>query len=69
MFISNDEVGKIKTLARKVVLLKGTFLKGSKVKITGVSARGYDFVDLESGEEAIEVSSVWDGLPVFEEDK
>ena len=68
MFITNSEIGKIKTLARDVVVIKGTFVKGSKVKIINVTQRGYDFIDIESGEICIEVSSAWDGLPVFEED-
>lgn len=67
MFVSNSEIGKVKTLAKNVKVIKGTFLKGSKVKIIGVSNRGYDFVDIETGECAIEVSDFWDGLPVFEE--
>jgi protein involved in ribonucleotide reduction len=66
-FISNSMIGKVYTLARDVVLIKGTILKGSKVTITNVSQRGYDFIDNESKEKCIEVSSIWDGKKVFEE--
>lgn len=66
-FISNSEIGKVKILARDVTAMKGTLTKGSKVEITGVSQRGYDIKDIESGEEFIEVSTIWDNSPLFEE--
>lgn len=67
MFVSNNKftVGSIQTLANDQSCLKGTLKKGSSVRITAIENRGYSIVDLESGEEMIEVSSVWDGLPIF----
>lgn len=53
------ESNQIKTLARDVVMIKGTINKGSKVRIVGYSKRGYDIVDLESGIVATEVSDIF----------
>ncbi len=67
MFISNSEIGKVLTLARDVSVIKGIFKAGSKVKIIDVTNRGYDFIDIESGETCLEVSNIWDDRPIFEE--
>ena len=48
------KVGSTAILYRDVVTMEGTFVKGTKVTITGVSARGYDIED-EYGNRALEI--------------
>ena len=67
MFITNSEIGCVKTLARDVSAIKGTITKGSLVEIIGVSNRGYDLKDIDSGEIIIEVGGCFDSRPLFEQ--
>lgn len=70
MFITNSEVGKIKTLARDASAIKGIITKGSRVEIITVGDRGYDLKDIESGEVVTEVSECFmfgDTGPLFED--
>lgn len=59
-FVSNREaegtnVGNIVVLTRDISVLKGTFKRGSRMRITGYGMRGADMVDLDSGEALSEV--------------
>lgn len=48
---TKPQIGDIKILKRDIGCMKGKILAGSRVKITGSSYRGWDILDLESGEE------------------
>lgn len=70
-FISNTHnsksiVGKVRTLKKDCSAMKGTIVKGSKVTVTGVSSRGYDIKDIESGEGLVECG--FDCIDYFEQE-
>ena len=56
---NNIEVGKWVTTSRQVSSCAGYFEKGTRVKVIGVSERGYDLID-EHGNRVIETG--WDSV-------
>lgn len=47
---NSTKINKEFVLSRDCSAMKGTILKGSKVIIINVGSRGYDILDIESGE-------------------